>query len=218
MTDRLARPALVWDMGGILYRYFTEVLLLMAPRRGWDVTGVPLGPTGPVPDPAYDQMLRGEIDEHDYLRAVRSRLHAAGVDVDPVAVIDWDGHERVEVWDLIAAAHAAGHPQAVLSNDASRWLGDRWWETWPPAAWFDVMIDVATLPERKPAPGPYRAAAGRLGVATENCLFIDDMPVNCDGAEAVGMASHLVDVRDPVGSMERLAKRLDLEVTRPAAG
>lgn len=213
MTDRTSRPALVWDMGGILYRYFTEVLLMMAPERGWDLAGVPLGPTGAVADPAYDRMLRGEIDEHDYLQDVRSRLQAAGIDVDPVAAIDWDGHERREVWDLVEAAHAAGHPQAVLTNDASRWLGDRWWETWPPAAWFDVMIDVATLPERKPAAGPYLTAAERLGVPAEDCVFVDDMPVNCDGAEAVGMGSHLVDVRDPVGSMERLAKRIDLDVS-----
>lgn len=205
-----ARPALVWDMGGILYRYFTEVLLLMAPDRGWDLAAVPLGPTGTVPDPAYGRMLRGEIDEHDFLDEVRARLQALGIAVDPVAAIDWAGHERPEVWEVIEAAHVAGHPQAVLSNDATRWLGARWWETWPPAAWFDVMVDVATLEQRKPAAGPYLAAAERLGVPPEDCLFIDDMPVNCDGAEAVGMASHWMDVRDPQGSMERLAKRLDL--------
>lgn len=213
MTDRTARPALVWDMGGILYRYFTEVMLAIAPTRGWDLTGVPLGPTSGVHDPAYDRMLRGDIDEHDYLEEVRERLRRAGIDADPVTAIDWEGHERTEVWALIAAAHEAGHPQAVLSNDATRWLGEQWWDRWEPARWFDAMIDVATLRERKPAAGPYLAAADALGVAPDECLFVDDLPVNCHGAEVVGMASHLVDVRDPQGSMERLAKRIDLEVS-----
>lgn len=205
-------PALVWDMGGIMYRYFTEVLLDLAAERGWDLEGVALGPTGPVPDPAYDRMQRGAIDEHDYLDEVRGRLRTAGVDVDPVSAITWSEQQRPEVWAVIAAAHAAGHPQAVLTNDATRWLGESWWETWPPARWFDTLVDVATIGVRKPAAEPYLAAAGALGVAPDACLFVDDMAVNCAGAEAVGMASHWLDVRDPVGSMERLAARLGLVV------
>ena len=211
-APRSARPALIWDMGGILYHYFTEVLLEMAPARGWELAGVPLGPTGEVADPAYERMLHGEIDEHDYLEEVRARLRAAGIDVDPVAAIDWHAHERRAAWEVVAAAHAAGHPQAVLTNDATRWLGERWWETWEPADWFDRMIDVATLGERKPAAGPYLAAARALDLPPGKCLFIDDLPVNCAGAEEVGMASQLLDVRDPQGSLDQLAKRLGLAV------
>lgn len=207
-----ARTAIVWDMGGILYRYFTEILLDLAPTRGWNLEGVPMGPTGNTPDEAYARMLTGEIEEPEYLVEVRARFSAAGLDVDPVTVIDWDGELRPEAMAVVEAAHDAGHPQAVLTNDASRWLGDDWWHAWEEGHWFDAMIDVATLESRKPAPGPYLEAARVLDLEPGDCVFVDDLPVNGVGAEAVGMMSHIVDVRDPRGSMRRLAKRLDLAV------
>lgn len=207
--------AIIWDMGGILYRYFTESLLDMALSRGWRLDGVPLGPTGDAPDPAYEQMLRGGIEESEYLAAVRARLARAGHEIDPVAEIDWTDDElRPEVWGVVRAAHDAGLAQAVLTNDGSRWLGDDWWHAWPHRRWFDAMVDVVEVGVRKPAAEPYLAAADALGLAPDACLFVDDLPVNCAGAEAVGMASHVVDVRDPAGSMSRLAKRLELDVPR----
>jgi epoxide hydrolase-like predicted phosphatase len=203
-------PAIVWDMGGVMYRYFTEVMLEMAAEAAWDLRGVPMGPTGPVVDTAYECMQEGEIDEHEYLDEVRRRLAAAGHPVDPVEVIDWSVQTRAEVWSLIESVHEAGHPQAVLTNDATRWLGDRWWETWPPARWFDEMIDVASIGVRKPAAAPYLAATEVLDLAPRDCVFVDDMLVNCRGAEAVGMVGHWVDIRDPAGAMDTLAKRLEL--------
>ena len=200
----------VWDMGGIMFRYFTEVLLEVGAERGWALDGIPLGPTGPVPDPDYERMQEGGIDEPSYRRLVVERLHAAGVEGDPTRTIDWPGQRRPATWDAIRALHAAGHPQAVLTNDASRWLGPRWWETWEFGTWFEALVDVDEVGERKPAPAPYLAAAKALGVGPEACLFIDDMPVNCRGAEAVGMGSLWFDVREPDGSIERLVERLGL--------
>jgi FMN phosphatase YigB (HAD superfamily) len=212
MTTPTVLPALVWDMGGIMYRYFTEVLLEQAAANGWPVDGMPLGPTGAVEDPEYDAMNRGEIDEPGYLAVIRQRFAAAGIDVDPMTAIHWPDQSRPETWAVIRAAHAASHPQGLLTNDASKWLGPNWWETWEPARWFDHLIDVEQVGVRKPAPEPYLAAAAALGLAPVDCLFIDDMIVNCAGAEAVGMSSHHVDIRDVAGSMERLAKRLELDV------
>lgn len=207
-----ALPAIVWDMGGILYRYFTEVLLEWAPQRGWQIDDVALGPTSAVADPDYAAMMAGRIDEHEYLEIVRARLLRAGVDIDPTAVIDWPQQERRTAWHVISTAHRAGHPQALLTNDASKWLGERWWETWEPASWFDQLVDVTTIGVRKPAPEPYLAAASALELRPQDCLFVDDMVVNCQGAEAVGMASHHVDIREPDAALARLAERLGLDL------
>ena len=141
---------------------------------------------------------------------ITTRLQAEGIDFDAPRDLDWTGHERDETWSAIRRIHDAGHRQAILTNDASKWLGSDWWETWEPAEWFDVMVDVAMIGVRKPAPEPYLEAARRLGVPPAECLFVDDMPVNCRGAEAVGMESLLFDITDPVGSIERLMDRLDL--------
>jgi FMN phosphatase YigB (HAD superfamily) len=51
-----------------------------------------------------------------------------------------------------------------------------------------------------------------------DCVFVDDLTVNCDGAEAVGMGSQRLDIRDPVGSLESLAATVRVEVDLHAAG
>jgi HAD superfamily hydrolase (TIGR01509 family) len=41
----------------------------------------------------------------------------------------------------------------------------------------------------KPQPEIYRLAAERLAVPPEECIFVDDLQENCEGAEAVGMTA-----------------------------
>jgi putative hydrolase of the HAD superfamily len=41
----------------------------------------------------------------------------------------------------------------------------------------------------KPQPEIYRLAAERLKVASKECIFVDDLKENCEGAEAVGMTA-----------------------------
>lgn len=202
--DASRLPAVVWDMGGILYRYFTEVLLDIAAERHWDLGEVPMGPTGDVADDEYAAMDRGDLEEPDYLEVVRRRLRTRGIEDDPVDLMDWPHELREEVWGAVRDVHDRGRPQAVLTNDAARWLGEDWWETWEPAAWFDVMVDVSTLGVRKPAATPYLVTTERLGLRPAQCLFVDDMTVNCTGAEDVGMASVWFDVTDPEGSVDRV--------------
>lgn len=201
-------PHVVWDMGGILYRYFTELMVDVAEERGWPLDRIPLGPTGRLPDPDYQRMLDGDLDEPDYLVVIRGRLVAEGIDFDPPTELDWLGQTRPETWSAIQRISEKGHRQALLTNDASKWLGDDWWETWKGAEWFDAIVDVVSVGRRKPAPEPYLATADALGVPPAECLFVDDLLVNCRGAEAVGMRSHLFDITDPQGSVDRLITSL----------
>jgi hypothetical protein len=205
MTD-LDPPATPEEYGG----YFTELALDVGGDLGWPVHRIPLGPTGALPDPDYERLLVGAIDDPGYVPIVITRLAEFGVDFNPPRDLRWQGEERPRAWEAVGKIHAAGHRQAVLTNDASLWLGTGWQDTWEHARWFDVMIDVATLDHRKPHPQPYLAAADALDAATANCLFVDDLPVNCEGAEATGMQSHLVSITDPEGSMVRLEERLGL--------
>lgn len=211
------RPHIVWDMGGIIYRYFTEIMVELGGRWGWPVEELALGPTGRVPDPEYERLLVGDIDEPGYVRAVMGRLQSRGIVFDPVTDLEWTGRLRPETMSLIAELESAGHRQAILTNDASRWLGAGWWETWEHASAFDVMIDVATLDSRKPAAEPYLAVVEAMGVEPGECLFVDDLPVNVRGAEAVGMEGFLFGVTDPSGSVNRLRKRLDLPASEGEA-
>ncbi|MFO7549694.1 MAG: HAD-IA family hydrolase [Acidimicrobiia bacterium] len=203
--------AVIWDMGGIMFRYFTELMLDLGGERNWPLDRLALGPTGPLADPAYEDMLEGRIDEPEYLGIVVERLRSEGIDFDPPRDLDWTDQSRPESWAVIHRIHDEGLRQGLLTNDATKWLGERWWETWEPAGWFDALVDVVTLGVRKPAPEPYLAAARALGVEPAGCLFVDDMPVNCRGAETVGMASHRFDITRPRESLDGLVRRLGLD-------
>ncbi len=200
----------VWDMGGIFRRYFTEVLVDTGRERGWPVGRMALGPTGEVPDPHYAAMDAGEVPEREYLARILERLGDEDIDFDPRHDADWESEDRTEVWDLIRDVAGSPLRQAVLTNDATAWLGERWWESLPPRGHFEAVVDVETIGVRKPAPEAFRHVLGVLGAEPGSAVFVDDMHVNCHGAEEVGMHSHWFDIRDPLGSVDALRARLGL--------
>lgn len=209
--------AVVWDMGGIFRRYFTEVLVDVGRDRGWPVHRMALGPTGEVPDPDYAAMDAGLVPEREYLGRVLARFADEDIDYDPRYDPDWESEDRPEVWALVRDLAASPLRQAVLTNDATAWLGERWWETWPPRSLFDAVVDVETIGVRKPAPEAFRHVLDVLGVQPSAAIFVDDMHVNCSGAEEVGMHSHWFDVRDPQRSVTALRERIGLADPAEAA-
>ena len=198
----------VWDMGGIFQRYFTEVLVDEGRSRGWPLDRMALGPTGLVADDDYQAMSEGALDEPRYLEIVMERLASEGIQFDPINEPDWIAERRPEVWDAIKKLATAGVKQAVLTHDASRWLGPGWWSDWADGAHFEALIDVATLSHRKPHSEPYLAAASALSLPTSSCIFVDDMPVNCRGAEAVGMKALWFDIMAPEECVHELVNRV----------
>ncbi len=52
---------------------------------------------------------------------------------------------------------------------------------------FDVYVLSADTGYIKPDPQVYKIALKELGLAADECVFIDDIPRNVRGAEAVGM-------------------------------
>lgn len=201
----------IWDMGGVFRRYFTEIMVDEGRLRGWPLDRLPLGPTGPTRDADYEKMTKGELTEPNYLEQLKVKLRNAGIDYDPVTDPDWSKENRPETWEAIRLISESSLRQAILTNDASLWMGERWWERWPPAEYFDAIVDVATLAERKPAPEPYRVAIRQIDLPPSQCVFIDDMVVNCRGAEAVGMSSIFFDITQPRESIRKLLDMIGLD-------
>lgn len=202
---------IIWDMGGIMYRFFTELMISVGEEQGWPLERLPLGPTGPGPDSLYRAMDQGEISEPEYVAHVTDALNNEGINYSPYTDMDFSQGERAETWPVIARLHDAGWRQALLTNDASAWLGERWWEEWKYVHLFDAVVDVKSVGVRKPAPEPYLACVKALDCMPQDCLFVDDMRANCKGAEAVGMQSFWFDITDPKGSLQNLQHFLGVE-------
>jgi putative hydrolase of the HAD superfamily len=52
---------------------------------------------------------------------------------------------------------------------------------------FDGVVISGDVGMHKPQPEIFLLGAERAGVAPDQCVFVDDLRENCDGAEAVGM-------------------------------
>jgi epoxide hydrolase-like predicted phosphatase len=56
---------------------------------------------------------------------------------------------------------------------------------------FDAVVISGDVGLHKPEPEIFLLGAERIGVAPEDCVFVDDLRENCAGAAAVGMAAIL---------------------------
>ena len=202
----MSADTVLWDMGGIFRVYFTEPMVELGRRRGWPLDELGLGPTGPGDDEPYWAMWRGELGEPDYLAQLLDRLRAAGIDFDPKAQQTSFFPDRPATWTLLREIAAdPGRRQAILTNDAANWIGERWWETWEHRHLFDAIVDSSMLGVRKPDPAPWREVLRRLGdPEPSTVVFVDDMRVNCEAAEALGLRTVLFDITDPEGSIARV--------------
>ena len=102
----------------------------------------------------------------------------------------------------VRAVRDAGIRTALLSNSWSTSHYDRDLL----GTLFDDVVISGEVGLHKPQPEIYRVAAERLGVDPAQCVFIDDLRDNCDGAESVGMTTVLH--RDTDSTLERLGELL----------
>jgi putative hydrolase of the HAD superfamily len=67
----------------------------------------------------------------------------------------------------------------------------------------------------KPEPEIFHLGAERIGVAPEECVFVDDLRENCAGAEAVGMKAILH--RGAEGTLPQLEELLGVPLSDAGA-
>jgi epoxide hydrolase-like predicted phosphatase len=89
--------------------------------------------------------------------------------------------------DALRRARAAGVRTGLVSNSMGASRYDR--DTFPEL--FDGVVISGDVGMHKPQPEIFLLGAERAGVAPEECVFVDDLRENCEGAEAVGMTAIL---------------------------
>jgi putative hydrolase of the HAD superfamily len=96
-------------------------------------------------------------------------------------------HPDERMIDALRRARAAGIRTGLVSNSmgAGRYDRDAFLEL------FDGVVISGDVGMHKPQPEIFLLGAERAGVAVEDCVFVDDLRENCEGAEAVGMTAIL---------------------------
>lgn len=203
--------AVLFDMGGVLVE--SPFVGIAAYEARSDLpAGLVRRINATNPDTnAWARFERGEIDRVEFVRRFAEEGAALGHAVDGNAVLDGMRGEPIdEMLRAVELVRVAGHSTAMLTNNLSPLDS-----TTPMARrllpLFDVVVQSAVEGVRKPDPGFYLLACERLDVAPSECVFLDDLGVNCKPARALGM--HTIKVEDPLAAIAELEKLLDVTLS-----
>ena len=177
--------ALIFDFGGVLTNPVWESFAHFCREEGLDPDSIKqLFRDDPGALADLRELEKGDVDEAEFERRFAGRL---GLDeseglIERLFVGMTPLEEMIEV---VRAARAAGLKTALLSNSwsVSHYDRDMLDEL------FDVAIISGEVGMHKPEEQIYRLTVEKLGVEPSECVFVDDLRENCEGAEAIGMTA-----------------------------
>ena len=175
-----------------------------AAMRPWVAGAYDLnGETNPI-----HALERGECTVEEFERLLASRIaRRDGVQVPAEGLLTRMFAGSTMAAPMRAAVQSirdAGLRTGLLSN--SWGMADYPRHLFP--GMFDVVVISGEVGMRKPEERIFRHAAGLLGLAPAQCVFIDDIEVNIAAAEAVGMTAILH--HDPAVTLAALGELLGL--------
>lgn len=77
---------------------------------------------------------------------------------------------------------------------------------------FDIVVESCKVKMRKPFPEIYLLTAEKLGLKPEQCVFIDDLEANIEGAKKVGMKGIRVVLGDSETAIKELQDLLKIDL------
>ncbi len=210
--------ALVLDFGGPVLKTPFELRSVGEQRAGLEPGTLSwAGPFDPASDADWRDMQAELITEREYWqRRANDFAELTGSEpnfrgmMEYLFDIDEDVMLRSGARALVADAKTAGYKVAVLTNDMKAFHGQAWVDRMTILTELDALVDGSIEHVLKPNHEIYELMVSRLGIAAENCLFVDDQPANVAGAESVGMQTIWFDVLDPQGSYSKIRSTLGL--------
>jgi putative hydrolase of the HAD superfamily len=148
---------------------------------------------------------RGEISEIEFRDRIERHLES-GFDLTRLRTLYFD---RIvpnrPMIEFVRHVRRRGTRTALLTNNVREW--EPLWRSKLPEIdeLFEVVVDSAFVGRRKPDPAIYELTLERLGggVRPVDCVFVDDLEVNCEAALALGMAAvRFVDAEQAIPEIE----------------
>src|ERR1044072_9379011 len=187
--------AVISDFGGVLTTPLIQSFMAFQDQTG--ITTETLGKAMQAAteangdNPLYE-MERGEITEVAFLDQLTDSL-------EPLLGHRPELHRFKEIYfealepnppmiELMRELTGAGYRMAMLTNN---------WREWRPFCRsirpvdeiFEAVVASGFVGCRKPESQIYEITLERVGLPAESCLFVDDVLVNCEGAEQAGMTA-----------------------------
>ena len=156
--------------------------------------------------PLYE-LEKGTISEAEFLRMLEAELEP-GTSLSGMRDVYFEHlHPNRPMIEFMRSLRARGLRMALLTNNVREW--EPQWRAKLPEIdeIFEVVVDSAFVGMRKPDPEIYTLTLDRLGGGLEpdDCVFVDDVDVNCETAQSLGMrAVHFVDAEQAIPAVAAL--------------
>jgi putative hydrolase of the HAD superfamily len=209
MNQRMGDPpALLIDFGGVLTESVLESFERSCQAYGVDPGGFIAEVFSPdhAEDSPFALIELGHISIPEFLDRITPVLarHAAG-EVDGAAwfreVQQTTQRVDLQMVQAVQALTDRGVQTALVSNS---W-GPREGYPWDRLPQFSEVVVSAEVGIRKPDSAIYELAAEKLGRASADCVFVDDVEINLVPARALGMSTVLhKHSHDTVAQLDRI--------------
>jgi putative hydrolase of the HAD superfamily len=186
------RRALISDFGGVLTSPLQDGFLAYQ-----EESGVSLEDLGRAMARASEEhgehplfvLERGEISAREFRARIEPHLED-GFDLTRLSTLYFERMQPNRAMiEFVREVRGRGLRTALLTNNVREW--EPLWRAKLPEIddLFEVVVDSAFVGMRKPDPAIYELTLARLGLAGEECVFVDDLEVNCEAARGVGMTA-----------------------------
>jgi putative hydrolase of the HAD superfamily len=184
--------AVISDFGGVLTTPLLAGFLAYQEEAG--VSLEELGRAMQRAADAYGEhplfaLERGEIAEAEFARRLREQL-GSEFDLTRLRQLYFDRIEpNPPMIGYMSDLRGRGLRMALLTNNVREW--EPLWRAKLPELEeiFELVVDSAFVGMRKPERRIYELTLERLGdgLRAQECVFVDDFEINCEGARALGM-------------------------------
>ena len=185
--------AVISDFGGVLTTPLIESFLAYQRETGIDLEdlGAAMGrmmERDGGRHPLFD-LEKGNISEDEFTRRLGAEL---GREITSMRDTYFENlHPNEAMISYLRGLRDEGLRVALLTNNVREW--EPLWRAKLPDVeeLFEVIVDSAFVGMRKPEPEIYSLTLERLGggLRFEDCLFLDDIDVNCEAARELGMTA-----------------------------
>ena len=133
------------------------------------------------------RLERGEIEVEEFEPAFAERIGVARSEGLVERLFGGIGPDQ-RMLDAVRRAGDSGICTGLISNS---WGAGLSYDMSLLDELFEAIVISGDVGMHKPEPAIYMLGAERLGLRPEECVFVDDLRENCQGAEEVGMTAVL---------------------------
>lgn len=183
--------AVIFDCFGVLYTDSKQSLLdIVAQDRRQELQDL------------FTSNNYGYFGRQEYLRQAAEIVGRTETEV--AEYIAHEHHLNTTLVTLISEQLKSEYRIGLLSNIGREWIDD-FFSRHQLHELFDEVVLSGEEGLTKPHPAIFELIASRLGLEPADCVMIDDIPENCQGAEMAGMqAIHYVSNQQLLEELYRL--------------